>query len=240
MLALDTDMHDLRLHMVLQAVAAEIHIVHGRLPAHDPLLAQLDRAIRRITAVRAERELDFIVGLKRDAEANWPHVAESARRRLARFDGDAEETVTRHRSRRPPPGRSGPAPHEARSAYSFPRVRALAQTGPIVLVGGIKKNEVLDQIRDRYALEAEWVAAQGANARAVEAFVDRLRHGRVGAVVVLEGLFGHSQSGPIVSTAKTAGVPFAYGGRAGTDSLRRAFEDLERGLAPEDGWRAPN
>lgn len=112
-----------------------------------------------------------------------------------------------------------------------------------MLVGGIKKSEVLDQIREDYSFEAEWVAAQGVNARAVEAFVDRLRHGRVGAVVVLEGLFGHSQAGPIVSTAKAAGVPFAYGGRAGTDTLRRrAFEDLERGLAPEPrvGNAAPN
>ena len=90
---------------------------------------------------------------------------------------------------------------------------------------------MLDQVRHRYGLEAEWIAAQGSQSRAIDAFLERVRHGRVAAVVVLEGLFGTTHVKSVVAALKSAEIPFAYGDRAGTDSLRGAFADLERAVS---------
>jgi hypothetical protein len=92
------------------------------------------------------------------------------------------------------------------------------------------RDEIVAGVRERHGIRVEWEAMQGANARATDHFIARIRRGRIGAVVVLEGLFGHAQVGAIVDACKQSGVPFAYGDTAGKASLRGALLELERNV----------
>jgi hypothetical protein len=228
------DMHDLRLGLVLQVIVADIRALRPRFGAELPVAWKLESAIRRITAIRAERGLAYIDGLKRGATANWHAVAHNARRRLAAFDADAGEGPPQAKPGRRTHADAGPARSAKDNgvvAEPLPKLAALAAEKGVVLVGGIKKNEIVEAVRDNHGVRVEWAAMQGSNARATDHFVARIRHGRVGAVVVLEGLFGHSQVGAIVEACKQSGVPFAYGDTAGKASLRGALVELERGVA---------
>lgn len=231
-IALADDMHDIRLGALLQAVVADIRVLQPRFPDDHPARKRLDGAIRRITAIRAERDLPFINGLRRDASANWAMVARDARRRIASFDADSELSTPTSRTHKAPKQKA-PASTREEGGEPLPRLIAMSEEKPIVLVGGIKKNEVLEQVRARHGLDVEWAAMQGTNARAAEHLLEKIRHGRVGAVVILEGLTGTTQIRSVVDACKTASVPFAYGGRAGTESLRSALTELEAGPAPE-------
>jgi hypothetical protein len=215
---------DVRLGPLLQAIVAEVRQLQARVPEGSALSHRFDGAIRRITAIRGERNLPFIVGLKRGMTADWEKLALDARRRVAKLDVDAAEAAA------PPSSRSQRSPLRA-ELEPFPRLSALASEKSIVLVGGIKKNEVLDQVRRNHGLALEWAAMQGANARAADHVVGRIRHGNVGAVVVLEGLTGTTQVKSVVEACKEAGVPYSYGGRAGTESLRSALREIEAASA---------
>lgn len=122
------------------------------------------------------------------------------------------------------PGAHAPAPTE-----SFPTLQHAVAKRALVLVGGTAKYDTLFQIERRYGLSVEWAAAQGDNV-AVEAFAERARDGELGAVVILEGLFGPAPVGPIVRALKAHDVPYAYGDRAEAESLHRAFSELEETL----------
>ena len=234
----DDSMHPIRLGHLLQAIVGEVRTLRPRVPDDHVAARRLDRALRLATAVRAERELPFIRGLKRDAQDDWPALARRARERVSAFDDDADTGVPKHQTRRPPPMRQHNGATPAAPVERFASLDVLARDRPVVLVGGIKKNEVIDQLRRRHGLEVEWVAAQGANARATEHFEERVRNGRVGAVVLLEGLFSHAQVNGIVDQCKARDVPFVYGGRAGTESLRSALEQLDRIVAERRAMQA--
>jgi hypothetical protein len=229
--ALEDGSHDIRLGALLQAIVAEVRLLQQRVPERHALAHRLDGTIRRITAIRAERNLPFITGLKRGATADWSRLSRDARQRVARFDLDAEAVAPARKSQRPPPApKASPKAHVV-EVERLPRLAAIAEERAIVLVGGIKKNEVLEQARRHYALDLEWAAMQGANARAADAVVDRIRHGNIGAVVVLEALTGTTQVKSVVAACKEAGVPFAYGGAAGTESLRSALREIDASAA---------
>jgi hypothetical protein len=229
-----TDMHDIRLQYLLQALVADVRELQGRLPREHPLHLQIASAMREVGRVREARELKFILGLSRQATADWGALAAGARKKLGRFDEDAEKELAPRRPLRPTP----PPTSETRirkdlseRRVALPGLCGLAKERPVVLVGGIKKNELLEQIRDRYALDVEWVAMQGANARVTEHFLARIKRGALGAVIIFEGLFGHAQVNGIVAALKETGTPFAYGDRGGTESLRQAILGLEEKFA---------
>jgi hypothetical protein len=225
--AIDAGTHDIRLGVLFQAVVAEIRQLQGQLGERSPFGFRLDSALRRITAIRGERNLPFITGLKRGATGDWERISRDARRRLAAFDADAEAVTTARPAERPSkPVASAPA---ATTDAIEAMTRLATLVGPIVLVGGIKKNEVLEQVSRLYGLDVEWAPMQGANSRAADAFVDRIKHGKIGAVVVLEALTGTTQIKSVVAACKESGVPYAYGGAAGKESLRSALRALDLG-----------
>lgn len=78
--------------------------------------------------------------------------------------------------------------------------------------------------------EVEWIETSPSSTGSTSALERRVREGRVAAVVILEGLIGHKHYEPVVAAARQAGIPVAYGGRAGTASLRSAFEEIDSGL----------
>jgi hypothetical protein len=222
----DLSTHSIRLAAVLQAVVAEARELQSKNPPSEAVRT-LDHVIRVATAVTGERKPGFITGLKRNATADWSRLAREARARLRSFDVDSAAVVEHKEAPAPRSSRRQDVPKvEEPRAVLFPAL--MAMSSPLVLAGGIKKNEVLDSLADKHGLSAEWVAMQGGNPRAADSLVDRIKHGAVGAVVMLEALTGTTQIKSIIEACKIAGVPFAYGGAAGTASLREALVELER------------
>lgn len=228
--ALTSEMPPERLGIVVAAVVAELRDLRARVPDVDPLAAVVTEALASASTSARDRELGPIVGLGGENVDDWEHEALKARMRLAAFDRATEDEAARE-ARRADAEAARQRDAAEDDASEFPTLRRATREHPIVLVGGIKKNEVVEQIRRRYGLDVEWVAAQGANARAIDAFVTRVRRGRLGGVVLLEGLFGTTQIKTLREELKAAGVPFAFGDRAGTESIRCAFSELEPALA---------
>lgn len=87
--ALRGEMESTRLADVLQAIIAELRIAQRQLRADHPSHRRIEFCLRRITAVRSERRLRYLVGLNRDASEDWTALASKARKRVAAWDEDA-------------------------------------------------------------------------------------------------------------------------------------------------------
>jgi hypothetical protein len=90
---LASDAHPARLFASLQAIVADIRQAKlGVLP--EDISRSLDDAIRKITAIRAEKKLPFLVGLRRDAEADWGAMGLKWRARATSLVSDLEAPPT--------------------------------------------------------------------------------------------------------------------------------------------------
>jgi hypothetical protein len=113
---------------------------------------------------------------------------------------------------------SEPPPAPASSAPS--RSHAL----PIVVVGGVgrKATWLAPELEER----VEWIDTTRQGTVAIGNLTQRIRSGRVAALVLLEGLVGHRHSEPLVSAAREASIPWAYAGKGGRAALDRALGDV--------------
>jgi|HubBroStandDraft_2_1064218.scaffolds.fasta_scaffold496595_2 hypothetical protein len=101
----------------------------------------------------------------------------------------------------------------------------------LVITGGLRKESKLKLIEQRFGVQVDWHEIDSDSSRAVDAIVNRLRSGRVGAVVLLNGLMAHKVANRITQACNQYGVPFATADRGGTGCIERAFGELERRLA---------
>ena len=102
----------------------------------------------------------------------------------------------------------------------------------IVIAGGLCKEAKLRTIQRRFGVQVEWHEIDSDAQRDVEALVNRIRSGRVGAVVILHGLMAHKVWERIVHACSQHGVPYTNAARGGTGVIEQAFNDLERRLTP--------
>jgi len=94
---------------------------------------------------------------------------------------------------------------------------------PIVVVGGTGQRSRLDPELER---RLEWIDTTRQGTIAIGNLTQRIRSGRVAALVLLEGLVGHRHSEPLVGAAREAGIPLAYAGKGGRAALDRALGDV--------------
>lgn len=134
-----------------------------------------------------------------------------------------------------PAGTSNRRPVNARQATvsgSAPRVSQtlLGALGslPLVVVGGKPHPERMAGPDGPLGQRLEWVDTQSNGSSAIGNLAQRMRQGRVGALVVLEGLISHKHSDPLVQAARVSGTPHAYGGKGGQAAVRRALQQLEK------------
>ena len=104
----------------------------------------------------------------------------------------------------------------------------------LVIAGGLRKEAKLRVIQQRFGIEAEWHEIDSDAPRDVETITNRIRSGRVGAVILLTGLMGHKVREKIVQACAHHGVPFVSADTGGTGSIEHAFTELERKLTPRD------
>lgn len=102
--AIGNGSHDIRLGALFQAAVAEARLLQSNVPEGHFAARRLDSAIRRILAIRAERNLPSVVGLKRGASADWARLSREARRRVT-ADGRAGVPAARELDAAPPRAR---------------------------------------------------------------------------------------------------------------------------------------
>lgn len=102
----------------------------------------------------------------------------------------------------------------------------------LVIAGGLRKEAKLQTIQQRFGLTVEWHEIDSDAQRDVEAIVNRIRSGRVGAVILLNGLMAHKVWNKIATACTQYSVPYVQAGTGGTGSIEQAFTELERRLAP--------
>lgn len=188
----------------------------------------LTRMFRVLTAKAFQRNTRDIFGLARNHHGDWAARAERARREREQHQAGPRAVSTRIVI--PEALRaavSAPEEDEAAQWPEMPRLLALSAAKPVVLLGGVVKQEKLDRLKKHFGSDVEWIATDNGNAQGIASLERRVREGRVAAVVVLEELIGHRHFSPVVDAARQATVPLAYGAKAGKASIVRALHDIE-------------
>jgi len=196
----------------VQALTAEVRQMLTRLPSTHHLFWQVERSIPLLSKVRGDNcPHNYVRGLAKDHNDDWDRIARESREKLAAFEGEEDvilaKTVT--------PG-------------EWPTLRARLQNKPLVIIGGIVKDEKLRTIRERFNIEAEWYPTDNGGHKISSNLAHKIRNGGVGAMIILEGLIGHAVSKKLTDAAGDNPTPYALAYRGGVGDLRASFDSLER------------
>lgn len=224
--------HPVRLSPLLQAIAAETRIVLDHLPQDHFYIEKMNDIVQTVGRMRHDGGVkDFIKGLAYGSSAPWASIAAASRRKIEQFDRDAETPPTATRRAAPTPARKSPDPPPS-SAHTWPELPFLRKLDkPIVLAGGMYIPEKVNSIYERFGLKVDWHAIDHDNPKAYGPLIGRIRGGKVGVILLVEGFMRHDVFKPIVDACSTCSVPMAYVDKAGVASIAAAFDELERKLA---------
>jgi hypothetical protein len=228
--------HVSRLEPLLQAMIAEVRLLQARLGPDQAFHHQkVTSLIPLIISLKNESGVEgFVKGLAYNATGDWLNLSWKSRQKVTKYDNDvsratnATNVVSKGKSKAVP----APKAEEAPMGHQWPMLPHLHKlTKPILLAGGIIIQEKLKSVQERFGLEVEWHEIDHDNPRASQALMSRIRTGKVGAIILLEGVMRHSTYKPVVEACNLNGVPYAMGDKAGVASLHGAFTELERKLA---------
>jgi hypothetical protein len=126
------------------------------------------------------------------------------------------------------------APESEPVSARLPLLTAACERGPVVMIGGIVKQDKIQAIRERFGIDVEWIDTSRSGNNTIGSVEKRIREKRLAAVVVLQGLISHKHFEPLVGAARQVGLPFAYADKAGMGSVSRAFTEIERAMARKE------
>jgi hypothetical protein len=199
------------------------------------------RVIRKLTRFAYDRGV-LVFGLKRSDKADWDELARKHRAERDRMLAGEPRQLThkmplvkREEVSSPAASEEDLDDDEPDDRIDLPHLQQTTRERPLVLVGGISKQEKLDRLQSRYGIHVEWVETQRAGTHAIATLEQRVRDGRIAALVVLDGLLGHKHFEPIVDAARRARTPLAYGNKGGKASIAGALTEIEAQLAPAVG-----
>lgn len=223
--------HPLRMAPLMQAHAAEIRCALLRIPERHPVGWQLTQLVSRLARAKTDANIQpFIRGLSRNNRpTDWARLALESRKQVARFDVDAETSNTA-----PAPAKKTKkaAKEDDRQTIfnwpSLPNLRERLTKGPLIFAGGVAVPNKLSSIQTRFGIAAEWHPIEDSSPRAVSSLVEKIRKGKVGAVVLLTGLLGHDAWRSIFEACKASGVPCAAGDKGGLGDVQMALDGLEK------------
>ncbi len=199
---------------------------------------KLSLVFRALTKCAYDHGTTNIFGLNRQHQGDWRQKAIEARERRLRLEAGEPDSL-RQRIQIPKAivdqvtngDDDDDDDDDEVELWELPRLTERAADRAVVLLGGVRKPEKLDKLHQRIDFDVEWIETSAGSTGSTSTLERRIREGNVAAVVILHGLIGHKHYEPVVAAARQACIPVAYGGRAGTASLRSAFEDIDSGLA---------
>jgi len=123
------------------------------------------------------------------------------------------------------------APVDANAAHvEWPRLRAALAQQKLVVIGALSRDRS-EAVPEGFAEHIEWIDTERDGVHALGNLPQRIRHGRVAAVIILDRAVKHKHSEPALAAARDAQVPTAFAGQGGRASLERALTQLEGMLA---------
>lgn len=122
-----------------------------------------------------------------------------------------------------------------KAAAGYPHLLARVARGKIVVIGALSGRDRSGALPGELADEVEWIDTERDGAHAVGNLPQRVRQGRVAAVVILDRVVQHKHTDPVLAAARDSNVPFAFAGQGGKASLLRAIEQIEAALAQGPG-----
>lgn len=114
----------------------------------------------------------------------------------------------------------------APAGEGWPKLRAALAVQKLVVIGALSRDRS-DSVPEGFAEHTEWIDTERDGVHALGNLPQRIRQGRVCAVVILDRAVKHKHSEPALAAARDARVPIAFAGQGGRASLERALTQLE-------------
>jgi hypothetical protein len=174
-----------------------------------------------LTVQRAAEEL-------RDAVLELPELGRLLARADAVLDLSGPEEAGPMTLKAPPSKAKAPATSE--TSETWPRLRSTLTQQKLVVVGALSRDRS-ESLPAGIAEHTEWIDTERDGVHALGNLPQRIRQGRVAAVVILDRAVKHKHSEPALAAARDAHVPTAFAGQGGRASLERALTQLENMLS---------
>lgn len=112
--------------------------------------------------------------------------------------------------------------------------RALEENRKLVVVGALSGRDRAQAMPPELVLAVEWIDTEREGAHAIGNLPQRVRQGRVAALVILHRAVGHRHTEAVTAAARDRDIPLAFAGQGGKASLQRALVQLELSLSQRD------
>jgi hypothetical protein len=109
--------------------------------------------------------------------------------------------------------------------------RAIEANKKLVVVGALSGRDRAQAMPPELSLAVEWIDTEREGAHAIGNLPQRVRQGRVAALVILHRAVGHRHTESVTSAARDRDIPIAFAGQGGKASLQRALVQLELTLS---------
>jgi hypothetical protein len=119
------------------------------------------------------------------------------------------------------PGRQAQPRGELNSLTKLSKGRKLVVIGAHA---GRHKDGLLPPV---LAQRTEWVDTERDGVHAIGNLPQRIRQGRVAAIVILDKAIQHKHTEPLIAAARESGTAVAFAGKGGRAALARALEQLD-------------
>lgn len=145
---------------------------------------------------------------------------------LGSESGSARPAPVTRSSARPSAQVLPDAPIAAGSALSD-----LLSSRKLVILGGLAGRDRTAALPSELLPYAEVIDTERDGVHAIGNLPQRIRHGRVAGIIILDRSVQHKHTEPVVAAARDAGTPVAFAGQGGKASLLRALEQIEEMLS---------
>jgi hypothetical protein len=112
------------------------------------------------------------------------------------------------------------------TSSSWPRLRAALASQKLVVIGALSRDRS-ESVPEGLGEHVEWIDTERDGVHALGNLPQRIRQGRVAALIILDRAVKHKHSEPALAAAREAHVPTAFAGQGGRASLERALTQLE-------------
>ena len=233
-----TTEHPIRLGFLLQILTCELRICMEQFPINHPLGESLGEiGIRGVNRIREEKTPEtYVKGLAFGARYKWRQIIAETQTKLRQFDADAAGGIPSKKSNGNKPKSNPKNEPPQKPTYTWPELPQLRQfiesRGPVIIAGGIRKEDKIAAVQERFGVACEWHEIDRNNPRATDALATRIQGGKVSGIIMLEGLMAHKTSRKIEKAVQNQPkmIPIAFGDTGGIAKLGDALDALERDI----------